>query len=83
MIIDKLFCLINFHLKPDFMCLAFSVAFAALIYLEYLRYFAVYPLGKKLHIFLCEFLDNRDIGPCILSHIYLLIGCAGCIWMRG
>ncbi|CAG8530412.1 1392_t:CDS:10 [Diversispora eburnea] len=67
----------GYLLEPDFMHLAFSVAFAALIYLEYLRYFAVYPLGKKLHIFLCEFLDYRDIGPCILSHIYLLVGCAG------
>ncbi|RHZ45239.1 hypothetical protein Glove_682g64 [Diversispora epigaea] len=73
----------GYLIEPDFMHLAFSVAFATLIYLEYLRYFAVYPLGKKLHIFLCEFLDYRDIGPCILSHIYLLIGCAGCIWMRG
>jgi len=65
------------------MHLAFSVAFAALIYLEYLRYFAVYPLGKHLHMFLSEFLDSRDSGPCILSHIYLLVGCAGCIWLDG
>ncbi|GBB91361.1 hypothetical protein RclHR1_01860015 [Rhizophagus clarus] len=69
--------------EPEFMHLAFSVAFAALIYLEYLRYFAVYPIGKQLHMFLSEFLDSRDSGPCILSHIYLLIGCAGCIWLDG
>ncbi|CAI2175947.1 4100_t:CDS:10 [Funneliformis geosporum] len=66
-----------------FMHLAFSVAFAALIYLEYLRYFAVFPLGKQLHVFLSEFLDSRDAGPSILSHIYLLVGCAGCIWLDG
>ncbi|CAG8576904.1 15571_t:CDS:10 [Funneliformis caledonium] len=66
-----------------FMHLAFSVAFAVLIYLEYLRYFAVFPLGKQLHVFLSEFLDSRDSGPCILSHIYLLVGCAGCIWLNG
>jgi dolichol kinase len=65
------------------MHLAFSVAFAALIYLEYLRYFAVFPLGKQLHMFLSEFLDSRDSGPVILSHMYLLIGCAGCIWLDG
>ncbi|CAG8700656.1 17226_t:CDS:2, partial [Acaulospora morrowiae] len=69
--------------EPDFMHLAFSVAFSVLIYLEYLRYFAVFPFGKKLHIFLCEFLDSRDVGPCIVSHIYLLFGCAACVWMQG
>ncbi|CAG8756104.1 24501_t:CDS:2, partial [Racocetra persica] len=70
-------------LIPEFMHLAFSVALSAFIFLEYLRYFAVYPLGKNIHIFLSEFLDNRDSGPCILSHLYLLVGCAACIWMQG
>ncbi|CAJ0832358.1 6679_t:CDS:10, partial [Entrophospora sp. SA101] len=69
--------------EPKFMHLAFSVAFAALIFLEYLRYFAVYPFGKQLHLFLNEFLDHRDSGPIITSHLYLLIGCAGCIWLKG
>ncbi|CAJ0835778.1 11343_t:CDS:2 [Entrophospora sp. SA101] len=27
-----------------------------------LRYFAVYPFGKQLHLFLNEFLDHRDSG---------------------
>ncbi|CAG8551253.1 5604_t:CDS:2, partial [Dentiscutata heterogama] len=73
----------SFALLPEFMHLAFSVALSAFIFLEYLRYFAVYPLGKNIHIFLSEFLDNRDSGPCILSHLYLLVGCAACIWMQG
>ncbi|RIB11599.1 hypothetical protein C2G38_94956 [Gigaspora rosea] len=73
----------GYLLEPEFMHLAFSVALSTFIFLEYLRYFAVYPLGKNIHIFLSEFLDNRDSGPCILSHLYLLIGCAACIWMQG
>ncbi|CAG8552799.1 4372_t:CDS:10 [Gigaspora margarita] len=75
--------LVGTSLIPEFMHLAFSVALSAFIFLEYLRYFAVYPLGKNIHIFLSEFLDNRDSGPCILSHLYLLVGCAACIWMQG
>ncbi|CAG8553797.1 4730_t:CDS:2 [Ambispora leptoticha] len=73
----------GYLLDPLFMDLAFSVALSALIYLEYLRFFAVFPLGKQLHIFLSEFVDNRDAGPAILSHIYLLVGCAGCVWLKG
>ncbi|CAG8446535.1 11147_t:CDS:10 [Ambispora gerdemannii] len=73
----------GYLLDPLFMDLAFSIALSALIYLEYLRYFAVFPVGKQLHLFLSEFVDNRDAGPAILSHIYLLVGCAGCVWLKG
>ncbi|KAG9287453.1 hypothetical protein G9A89_023825 [Geosiphon pyriformis] len=73
----------GYLLDSEFMHLAFSVALTFLIFLEYLRYFAVYPLGKQLHIFLSEFLDHRDTGPTILSHLYLLFGCASSVWLRG
>ncbi|KAG0210202.1 hypothetical protein BGX28_009507 [Mortierella sp. GBA30] len=64
-----------------FMHIAFSVALAALIFLEYIRYFAVAPLGKEIHLFLVGFLDERDGGPIILSHLYLLMGCATPVWL--
>ncbi|KAI9243579.1 hypothetical protein BY458DRAFT_530546 [Sporodiniella umbellata] len=66
----------------EFLQLAFGIAISIFIYLEYLRYFAVWPWGKNLHIFLTEFIDNRDLGPVILSHLYLLIGCASPIWIE-
>ncbi|KAI8145306.1 hypothetical protein BJV82DRAFT_33585 [Fennellomyces sp. T-0311] len=66
-----------------FLQLAFGVALSAFIYLEYLRYFAVWPYGKSIHMFLTEFIDSRDLGPVILSHIYLLLGCAGPVWLGG
>ncbi|CAO3670968.1 unnamed protein product [Rhizopus stolonifer] len=66
----------------EFLQLAFGIALSAFIYLEYLRYFAVWPWGKNLHIFLTEFIDNRDLGPVILSHLYLLIGCASPVWIK-
>ncbi|KAF8983940.1 hypothetical protein BGZ46_009177 [Entomortierella lignicola] len=64
-----------------FMHIAFSVGLAALIFLEYIRYFAVVPFGKEIHLFLVGFLDARDGGPIILSHLYLLIGCATPVWL--
>lgn len=64
------------------MHLAFSVAFSLFIFAEYIRYFALYPFGASLHIFLSEFLDEKDKGSAILSHFYLLIGCAGVIWLE-
>lgn len=67
---------------PAFMHLAFSSAFALFILCEYLRYCAVYPVGATLHFFLSQFLDNKDCGLVILSHAYLLSGCAVGVWLE-
>ncbi|KAG0269139.1 hypothetical protein DFQ27_004712 [Actinomortierella ambigua] len=73
----------GFLFDKPFMHLAFSVAVASMVFLEYIRYFAVYPIGKEIHLFLVGFLDDRDRGPIILSHLYLLIGCAAPVWLAG
>jgi dolichol kinase len=43
----------------------------------------LYPIGGPLHIFFTEFIDSKDGGPVILSHFYLLTGCAGGLWLEG
>ncbi|KZT07711.1 uncharacterized protein LAESUDRAFT_650931 [Laetiporus sulphureus 93-53] len=68
---------------PAFLHLAFSGAFALFVFAEYVRYFALYPLGAAVHVFMNAFLDQKDAGTAILSHFYLLIGCAGCVWFEG
>ena len=65
---------------PAFMHLAFSVAFSLFILCEYMRFCAVFPFGATLHFFLSQFLDNKDTGLMIMSHVYLLSGCAAGIW---
>ncbi|KAI8847494.1 hypothetical protein BC829DRAFT_396004 [Chytridium lagenaria] len=55
------------------MHLAFSFALSALIMIEYVRHFRVWPAGMQIHTFLSTFLDQRDCGPVILSHLYLLL----------
>ncbi|KAF9098290.1 hypothetical protein BGX23_006523 [Mortierella sp. AD031] len=60
----------GYLVDEPFMHIAFSVGLAALIFLEYIRYFAVVPFGKEIHLFLVGFLDGRDGGPIILSHLF-------------
>ena len=67
---------------PAFTHLAFSAAFALFVFAEYVRYFALYPCGAAVHVFMSEFLDARDSGTAILSHFYLLTGCAGALWFE-
>ncbi|KAI0671525.1 hypothetical protein C8Q78DRAFT_972954 [Trametes maxima] len=68
---------------PAFTHLAFSAAFALFTFAEYVRYFALYPLGAAVHLFMNEFLDSKDGGTAILSHFYLLTGCANSVWFEG
>ncbi|WVQ99035.1 hypothetical protein IAU59_006167 [Kwoniella sp. CBS 9459] len=68
---------------PAFTHLSFSVAFAAFNFAEYIRYFALWPFGVSVHLFLNEFLDHKDSGTAILSHFYLLAGCAAPLWLEG
>ncbi|KAH9902865.1 hypothetical protein C8Q73DRAFT_785494 [Cubamyces lactineus] len=68
---------------PAFTHLAFSAAFALFTFTEYVRYFALYPFGAAVHLFMNEFLDSKDGGTAILSHFYLLTGCANSVWFEG
>ncbi|KAF8802541.1 hypothetical protein BYT27DRAFT_7341419 [Phlegmacium glaucopus] len=70
-------------LDPAFTHLSFSAAFALFTFTEYIRYFAIYPFGASVHLFMNEFLDHRDSGTAILSHFYLLTGCSGSLWLEG
>ncbi|KAG2157960.1 Fph type histidine kinase [Suillus bovinus] len=67
---------------PAFTHLSFSAAFALFIFAEYVRYFAIYPFGAAVHLFMNEFLEQKDSGTAILSHFYLLTGCAGPLWLE-
>uniref|UniRef100_A0A9L0SHH1 dolichol kinase n=1 Tax=Equus caballus TaxID=9796 RepID=A0A9L0SHH1_HORSE len=53
---------------------AATVCLAVFLFLEYVRYFRIKPLGHTLRSLLSLFLDERDSGPLILTHIYLLLG---------
>lgn len=70
-------------IDPAFTHLAFSVAFAAFTFVEYVRYFALWPFGRSIHLFLNEFIDHKDSGTAILSHFYLLAGSACPLWFEG
>ncbi|KAJ8457594.1 hypothetical protein ONZ45_g18250 [Pleurotus djamor] len=70
-------------IDPAFTHLSFSVAFALFTFAEYVRYFAVYPFGAAIHVFMNDFLDHKDNGTAILSHFYLLTGCSGSLWLEG
>lgn len=69
-------------LQPKFMYLSYGVAFAAFLWIESLRVELSESLARAFHASLKQFLDHRDSGALILTHMYLLIGCAIPTWLN-
>ena len=69
-------------IDPTFVALAFALILSAFLLLDLFRASQLPPLSKPLTFFLAPYVDGRDHrGPVIVSHIFLLIGCAIPLWL--
>ncbi|KAL1495367.1 hypothetical protein AB1Y20_016736 [Prymnesium parvum] len=62
--------------QAEFLQLAFAAALSLFALLEVVRLAQVPPLHAPLGRFLARFVDARDSGTLVLTHFYLLLGCA-------
>ncbi|CAJ2508056.1 Uu.00g092420.m01.CDS01 [Anthostomella pinea] len=70
------------YIDPTFVALALSIILALFLLLDLLRASQLPPLSKPLAYFLAPYVDGRDLrGPVVISHIFLLIGCAIPLWL--
>eukprot|EP00928_Gymnodinium_smaydae_P056384 TRINITY_DN39776_c0_g1_i1.p1 TRINITY_DN39776_c0_g1~~TRINITY_DN39776_c0_g1_i1.p1 ORF type:complete len:491 (+),score=41.17 TRINITY_DN39776_c0_g1_i1:156-1475(+) len=66
------------HLR--FTSLVLAVVFSIFVVLESLRVARVAPLAAALDEYFGSFRDDRDQGTLVVTHIYLLLGCAISVW---
>lgn len=67
---------------PTYAALALSLVLAVFLLLDLFRASQLPPLSKPLAYFLTPYVDGRDLrGPVVISHIFLLIGCAIPLWL--
>lgn len=67
---------------PAFVSLALILILAIFLLLDLFRASQLPPLSRPLTYFLAPYVDGRDHrGPVIVSHIFLLIGCAIPLWL--
>ncbi|ETS80339.1 hypothetical protein PFICI_07868 [Pestalotiopsis fici W106-1] len=72
----------SIYIDPTFVALALSIILAVFLLLDLLRASQLPPLSKPLATFLAPYVDGRDLrGPVVVSHIFLLIGCAIPLWL--
>lgn len=69
-------------IDPCFIALALSLVLAIFLLLDLIRASQLPPLSKPIALFLTPYVDGRDLrGPVVVSHIFLLIGCAIPLWL--
>jgi dolichol kinase len=67
---------------PTFAALALAIMLGIFLALDLLRASQLPPLSKPIASFLAPYVDGRDFrGPVVISHIFLLIGCAIPLWL--
>jgi len=70
------------YVDPAWIALALSIMLAVFLLLDLLRASQLPPLSKPIASFLTPYVDGRDLrGPVVISHIFLLIGCAIPLWL--
>ncbi|EEH47057.2 dolichol kinase [Paracoccidioides brasiliensis Pb18] len=69
-------------IDPTFTALALALILAVFLLLDLFRASQLPPISRPLTYFLAPYVDGRDHrGPVIVSHIFLLIGCAIPLWL--
>lgn len=70
------------YIDPCFVSLAFGLILSIFLLLDLIRASQLPPLSRPLASFLTPYVDGRDLrGPVVISHIFLLIGCAIPLWL--
>jgi dolichol kinase len=69
-------------IDPCFVSLALTLVLAIFLLLDLIRASQLPPLSTPIARFLTPYVDGRDLrGPVVVSHIFLLIGCAIPLWL--
>jgi len=67
-------------LDLHFTAIACAGALLVLLCVDFLRAVRAPLVGGALHRYMVQFTDERDTGALILTHVYLLVGCATPMW---
>ncbi|ESO07423.1 hypothetical protein HELRODRAFT_76716 [Helobdella robusta] len=68
------------YFNKQLLCLASVCALVLFLVVEAARILRVPPFYQPIGRLYRDFLDSRDSGLVVLTHIYLLIGCSGPLW---
>ncbi|CAI5728291.1 unnamed protein product [Peronospora destructor] len=68
-------------IDASMLSLSYGVAPSSFVLVECVRALALPPFGQAVAEFMRSFIDHREGGRVILTHSYLLLGCALPLWL--
>ncbi|CAI5726708.1 unnamed protein product [Peronospora destructor] len=68
-------------IDASMLSLSYGVALSSFVLVECMRALALPPFGQAVAEFMRSFIDHREGGRVILTHSYLLLGCALPLWL--
>ncbi|CCI46237.1 unnamed protein product [Albugo candida] len=69
-------------MDTQMLCLSYSIAITLFILTECVRVVSIQKLGAtQITAFMSIFVDHREAGSIVLTHTYLLLGCALPLWL--
>ncbi|CAH0485202.1 unnamed protein product [Peronospora farinosa] len=68
-------------IDASMLSLSYGVALSSFVLVECVRALALPPFGQSIAEFMRSFIDHREGGLVILTHSYLLLGCALPLWL--
>lgn len=70
-----------YYADTPMLTLSYGVALSVFCLVECVRALSLPPCGQQIAHFMKTFIDHRDGGRLILTHSYLLLGCALPLWL--
>jgi dolichol kinase len=70
-----------YYADEEMLGLSYGVALGIFMLVECIRAASVPPFGLHIATFMRGFIDTREAGKVILTHTYLLLGCALPLWL--
>lgn len=70
-----------YFVDPPMLALSYGVALSVFALVECVRALSLPPFGRTIAEFMKAFIDHREGGRVILTHTYLLLGCALPLWL--
>lgn len=70
-----------YYVDAPMLVLSYGVALSVFCLVECIRALSLPPFGQQIAEFMNTFIDHRDGGRLVLTHSYLLLGCALPLWL--
>lgn len=70
-----------YYVDASMLVLSYGVALSVFCLVECVRALSLPPCGQQIAEFMKAFIDHREAGRLVLTHSYLLLGCALPLWL--